>query len=82
MSAMTIAKTRDNLSAIIGGLERGEITEHLIKNRARLVARIVPIDGETAPTRRIGVAAKDPAFRIDDELFDDLDTEIAHMFGI
>ena len=82
MSDMTIAKTRDNLSAIIAELERGEISEHRILNRTRAVAKIVPIDDEAPVPKRIGVAKGDPAFEIDDDLFDELDAEIADLFEV
>ena len=82
MSSMTIAKTRNNLSAIVSSIERGDIAEHLIRNRDRVVAKIVPIEVVEADGRRIGIAKDDPAFRIDDELFDELDDDIAEAFGL
>ena len=81
MSSMTIAKTRDSLSSIVSGIEQGRITEHLIMNRNRIVAKILPV-GEPADTsKRIGVSKHDP-FLIDDEAFDAMDAEIAGMFGM
>ena len=82
MSSMTIAKTRDNLSAIVSSIERGDIAEHLIKNRDRVVAKIVPNEVVEVAGRRIGVAKDDPAFQIDDELFDELDDYVAEAFGL
>lgn len=79
---MTIAKTRDNLSSIVSSIERGDIPEHLIRNRDRVVAKIVPIETATVDCRRIGVAKGDPAFQIDDDLFDELDADVAEIFGL
>lgn len=79
MSSMTIAKTRDNLSSIVSGIETGRIPEHLIRNRNRVVARIVPVEGDVPAVNRIG-AAKDNPFLIDDDAFDAMDAEIADMF--
>ena len=80
MSSMTIAKTRDNLSAIVSGIESGLIPEHLIRNRDRIVARILPVSEDVPVSRRIGIS-KDEPFLVDDEAFDAMDNEIAEMFG-
>lgn len=82
MSCMTIAKTRDNLSSIVSSIERGEISEHLIKNRDRVVAKIVPLVSTEGPRVLIGIAKDDPEFQIDDELFDALDDEVSEMFEV
>lgn len=79
MSSMTIAKTRDNLSSIVAGIEQGSIPEHLIKNRDRVVARILPIERAVPASRRIG-AAKDRPFLVDDDAFDAMDDEVADLF--
>ena len=81
MSSMTIAKTRDNLSSIVSGIEQGRITEHLIKNRNRIVARILPVEEPTSTSKRIGVSKHDP-FLVDDAAFDAMDAEIGEMFGV
>lgn len=80
MSSMTIAKTRDNLSSIVSGIEQGRVSEHLIRNRDRIVARILPVDEKAPVSQRIG-ASKDDPFLVDDEAFDAMDAEVAAMFG-
>lgn len=81
MSSMTIAKTRDSLSSIVSDIEQGVIAEHLIRNRDRVVARIVPIESKPPVSRRIGVSKKHPLL-VDDDAFDAIDVEIAEMFGL
>ena len=81
MSSMTIAKTRDSLSSIVAGIEQGSISEHLIKNRNRIVARILPVEPDVDTSKRIGIS-KDNPLLTDDDAFDAMDGEIAEMFGI
>ena len=81
MSSATIAKTRDSFSSIIGQLQRGEITEHLVMNRDRVVAKLVPVEAEPDVSRRIG-AAKGQWDDFDYDAFQALDEEVAGMFGI
>jgi len=81
MSSMTIAKTRDSLSSIVAGIEQGSISEHLIRNRDRIVARILPVEPDVDVSKRIGVSKDDPLL-IDDDAFDAADAEIADMFGV
>lgn len=80
MSSMTIAKTRDSLSSIVAGIEQGSISEHLIRNRDRIVARILPVEPDVDVSKRIGVSKDDPLL-VDDDAFDAADAEIAEMFG-
>ena len=82
MSSMTIAETRDNLLAIVSSIERGDIAEHMIRNRDQIVAKIVPIETVEADCKRIGIAKDDPAFLIDDAFFNELDDDIAGAFGL
>ena len=77
---MTIAKTRDSLSSIVAGIEQGSISEHLIRNRDRIVARILPVEPDVDVSKRIGVSKDDPLL-VDDDAFDAADAEIAEMFG-
>ena len=81
MSSMTIAKTRDSLSSIVAGIEQGSISEHLIRNRNRIVARILPVEPDVDVSKRIGVSKDDPLL-VDDDAFDAADAEIAEMFGV
>ena len=81
MSSATIAKTRDRFSSIVGQLQRGEIVEHLVMNRNRVVAKIVPVDVGKDVSKRIG-AAKGEWGELDYEAFQSLDDEIADMFGV
>lgn len=81
MSSATIAKTRDSFSSIIGQLQRGEISEHFVMNRNRIVAKLVPVDAQPDVSRRIG-AAKGQWDSFDYEAFQSLDEEIADMFGV
>ena len=81
MSSATIAKTRDSFSSIIGQLQRGEITEHLVMNRDRVVAKLVPVDSGSDVSRRIG-AAKGQWGDFDYDTFQALDEEIADMLGV
>ena len=78
---MTIAKTRDSLSSIVAGIEQGSISEHLIRNRNRIVARILPVEPDVDVSKRIGVSKDDPLL-VDDDAFDAADAEIAEMFGV
>ena len=78
---MTIAKTRDSLSSIVAGIEQGSISEHLIRNRDRIVARILPVEPDVDVSKRIGVSKDDPLL-VDDDAFDAADAEIAEMFGV
>ncbi len=80
MSSATIAQTRDGFSRIVGQLERGELTEHLIMNRNRPVARIVPVEPTPNVSKRIGLMkGKWDAF--DYEGFQALDAEVAELMG-
>ena len=81
MSSATIAKTRDSFSSIIGQLQCGEISEHLIMNRNRVVAKLVPVEAETDVSKRIG-AARGEWGDFDYEAFQALDAEVADMFGV
>ena len=81
MSSMTIAKTRDSLSSIVAEIEQGSISEHLVKNRNRIVARILPVKPDVDTSKRIGVS-KDNPLLTDDDAFNVMDAEIAEMFGI
>ena len=80
MSSATIAKTRDGFSSIVGQLQRGEISEHLVMNRNKPVVKMVPIETEQGASKRIG-AAKGKWGEFDYEVFNSLDDEVAEMFG-
>ena len=80
MSSATIAQTRDGFSRIVGQLERGELAEHVVMNRNRPVARIVPAEPAPDASRRIGLMkGKWDAF--DYEGFQALDAEVAELMG-
>lgn len=81
MSEATIYETRNNLSAVVDDLLSGVTREHIIKRRDTPVARIVPIQPAVDVTKRIG-AFKDNPSLLDDELFDELDMQVADLFGI
>ena len=81
MSSSTIAKTKNNLSAILASLADGTESEHVIWNRDVPVAIIVPYGTAPRGPRRFGIA-KDDGLDIDWETFDAMDDEIAEMFGL
>lgn len=81
MSSATIAKTRDGFSSIVGQLQRGEISEHLVMNRNKPVVRMIPIEAEDEASNRIG-AAKGEWGEFDYEAFNALDDEVAELFGV
>lgn len=82
MEEMTIGQARDGFSALIARLVDGSISECVIKNRSKPVARIVPITTTTQLSKRpFGIACEQP-FLIDDNGFDALDAEIAEEFGL
>jgi antitoxin (DNA-binding transcriptional repressor) of toxin-antitoxin stability system len=82
MEEMTIGQARDGFSALIARLLDGSISECVIKNRSKPVARIVPITAEAEVAKRpFGIASAHP-FLADDDVFDELDAEIAEEFGL
>ncbi len=82
MEEMTIGQARDGFSALIARLLDGSISECVIKNRSKPVARIVPITPEAKAAKRVfGIASACP-FLTDDDGFDALDAEIAEDFGL
>ena len=80
MSNMDIAKAENNLSLTASNTSHELESEHLIRNRDRVVAKIVPAKEFVPVSARIGVAKNEP-FLIDDDAFDAMDDEIAEMFG-
>ena len=82
MEEMTIGQARDGFSALIARLLDGSISECIIKNRSKPVARIVPITPAVQATKRpFGIARACP-FLTDDDGFDALDAEIAEDFDL
>ena len=82
MEEMTIGQARDGFSALIARLLDGSVSECIIKNRSKPVARIVPITPVVQATKRpFGIASACP-FLTDDDGFDALDAEIAEDFGL
>ena len=81
MSSASIAETKNNLSAILANLLDGSEQEHLIKNRNKPVAVIVPFGKAHAANRTFGYAKNDGR-TIDWEAFDAMDAEIEEMFGV
>lgn len=81
MSSASIAETKNNLSAILANLLDGSEQEHLIKNRNRPVAVIVPFGRANSSNRTFGYAENDGK-TIDWEAFEAMDDEIEEMFGV
>ena len=81
MSSSSIAETKNGLSAILAALASGAEREHVIKNRDVPVAVIVPYGRRPDSAREFGFAKGDGK-HIDWEAFDDMDSEIAEMFGV
>ena len=58
MEEMTIGQARDGFSALIARLLDGSVSECVIKNRSKPVARIVPIAPVVQATKRpFGIAS-------------------------
>ena len=81
MSTATIAATRNHLSSIVAELVNHDLSEHIILNRNRPVAKIVPITDTFDTGKRIGVCKNEP-LQIDDTAFDEADDAIASLFGL
>lgn len=82
MEEMTIGQARDGFSALIARLLDGSVSECIIKNRSKPVARIVPITPVVQTAKRpFGIASSYPLLT-DDDGFDTLDAEIAGDFGL
>ena len=81
MSTLTIAETKNNLSAILESLQSGKEKSHVIRNRKKPVAMILPID-ESKPTRKPFGYGRDERKAVDWAAFDAMDAEIAEEFGL
>ena len=81
MAELTIGEARNNFSSLISDIVSGRATEHVIRKRDGVVAKIVPADARESTVRPFGMFADEPLL-VDDSLFDDLDDEIAEEFGV
>ena len=81
MAELTIGEARNNFSALIADIVEGKATEHIIRKRDHVVAKIVPADVKEAAARPFGMF-KDNPLLVDDSLFDELDAEVAEDFGV
>ena len=81
MSTLTIAETKNNLSAILGALQSGKEKSHIIRNRKKPIAVILPIE-EPALSRKPFGYGKDARKAVDWAAFDAMDAEIAEEFGL
>ena len=80
MAELTIGEARNSFSSLIADIVSGKASEHVIRKRDVVVAKIVPADKRESTKRPFGMFANDPLL-IDDELFDLLDAEISEEFG-
>ena len=78
---LTIGEARDKFSSLVADVASGALSECIVKNRKRPVARLVPFSDPARPKRVFGIAKDDP-FLVDEAAFDMLDTEIAADFGV
>lgn len=81
MAELTIGEARNRFSSLIADIVSGRATEHVIKKRDVVVAKIVPADVAEPATRPFGMFRDDPLL-MDDDIFDELDAEIADEFGV
>ena len=81
MSSCTVAETKNTLSAILAALANGTEREHVIKNRDVPVAVIIPYGKRPESARKFGFAQGDGK-AVDWDAFDEMDAEIAEMFGV
>lgn len=81
MSSLTIAETKNNLSSILESLQSGAEESHIIKNRKKPVAVILPIE-EPGATRKPFGYGKAKRKAVDWDAFDAMDSEIAEEFGL
>ena len=81
MAELTIGEARNNFSSLISDIASGKATEHVIRRRDVVVAKIVPADVKESTVRPFGMF-KDEPLLVDDDLFDELDAEIAEEFGV
>ena len=81
MAELTIGEARNSFSSLIADIVSGRATEHVIRKRDVVVAKIVPADAGEPTARPFGMFRDDPLL-VDDGLFDDLDAEIADEFGM
>lgn len=81
MTSLTISEARNRFSSVISELESGREDEYVIKNRDVPVARIVRYSPERDVSKRFGLF-KDKPLVVDDGVFDQLDDEVADLFGV
>jgi len=81
MAELTIGEARNRFSSLIADIVQGRATEHVIRKRDVIVAKIVPADAGESTVRSFGMFKDDPLL-VDDSLFDELDAEIAEEFGV
>ena len=81
MSTCTVGETKNNLSAIIDSLVSGREQSHIIKNRKKPVAVILPIEGPKVARKPFGYGRAERK-DVDWEAFDAIDAEIAEEFGL
>ena len=81
MAEVSIGEARNKFSSLIADITSGRATEHVIRKRDVVVAKIVPADTAESTVRPFGMFKNEPLL-IDDSLFDELDAEIAEEFGV
>lgn len=81
MSTCTVGETKNNLSAILEALASGREKSHVIRNRRKPVAVILPIDEPQTARKPFGYG-RDERKAVDWEAFDAMDAEIAEEFGL
>lgn len=81
VEAVGILEAKNNLSALVRSLERGEEPSIVILRYDRPVARLVPYEDERPDvSRRVGLFEGQDLI-VDDEAFDSYDDEVAELFG-